>query len=191
MSTTMSTTMNATERPELAAIGQPGDRPSGRRIDWNDDRGQVAGIEVLPFSVLIFVVGSLMVANAWAVIDVKFAVNAASREAVRAFVEAPDRDTATYRAERVARDAIAAHGRNPSKVTIHPPVYGVSGDGSFERCTPVTITVSYRAPAITLPLINSYGDGMTVTSSHTEVIDPYRSGVKTGPESVDAGVVQC
>jgi hypothetical protein len=35
--------------------------------DRGDDRGQVGGIEVLPFGLLVFVVGTLLVANAWAV----------------------------------------------------------------------------------------------------------------------------
>jgi len=40
--------------------------PAGCRhcIDWRDDRGQVAGIEAIPFGVLIFVVGALLVTNA-------------------------------------------------------------------------------------------------------------------------------
>ena len=37
------------------------------------DAGQVGGIEALPFGLLIFVVGTLLIANAWAVIDAKFA----------------------------------------------------------------------------------------------------------------------
>ena len=43
-----------------------------------DESGQ-AGIEVLPFGILTFVVGALLVANAWAVIDAKIAVSAAAR----------------------------------------------------------------------------------------------------------------
>jgi hypothetical protein len=32
------------------------------------DSGQVGGIEALPFGLLVFVVGALLVANAWAVV---------------------------------------------------------------------------------------------------------------------------
>ena len=35
------------------------------------DAGQVGGFEALPFGVLIFVVGVLLITNAWAVIDAK------------------------------------------------------------------------------------------------------------------------
>ena len=61
------------------------------------DAGQVGGIEALPFGLLIFVVGSLLIANAWAVVDAKFATDAAARQAVRTFVEADDPQTAAAR----------------------------------------------------------------------------------------------
>ena len=54
-------------------------RPRVRRRE----QGFVAGGEVLPFGVLIFVLGTLLLVNAWAVIDAKFAVSSASREAAR------------------------------------------------------------------------------------------------------------
>ena len=47
--------------------------PGLRRL-WRDERGQVGNVEVLPFGVLIFVVGALLVSNAWAVIDARMAV---------------------------------------------------------------------------------------------------------------------
>ena len=33
------------------------------------DRGQVAGIEAIPFGLLVLMVGSLIVASAWSVVD--------------------------------------------------------------------------------------------------------------------------
>ena len=146
---------------------------TGRVIDWSDDSGQVAGIEVLPFSILIFVVGTLIVANAWAVIDVKLAVDAASREAVRAFVEAPDAATGCAAAERVATEAVDGHGRHGDRLTLEPHD---CRELPFRRCAAVTMRASYPAPLLTVPLIGGFGDGLRVTSSHTELIDPYRSG---------------
>ena len=77
------------------------------------DHGVVGGIEVLPFGVLIFVVGSLLVANAWAVVDTKFMVTSAAREAARTYVEAPDQGTAMARARIGVADAIAGQGPQP------------------------------------------------------------------------------
>ncbi|MGZ4694068.1 MAG: hypothetical protein ACXWA3_10620, partial [Acidimicrobiales bacterium] len=67
-------------RPAKRWLTRPGS------FDRRDDRGQLAGIEVLPFGVLVFVVGALLITNAWAVVDAKIAVDAASREAVRTYV---------------------------------------------------------------------------------------------------------
>ncbi|MGH2685611.1 MAG: hypothetical protein ACRDJP_09115, partial [Actinomycetota bacterium] len=74
------------------------------------DRGQVAGIEALPFGVLIFVVGALLVTNVWGVIDAKLAATSAAREAARAFVEAADAASAERSAALAADEAITAHG---------------------------------------------------------------------------------
>ena len=77
-------------------------------FDWRDDHGQVAGIEVLPFGLLTFVVGMLLVANAWGVVDAKMATTSAAREAVRAYVEASDADAAVAAADEAAA---GGHGR--------------------------------------------------------------------------------
>jgi hypothetical protein len=142
-----------------------------RAVDWRDDRGQFAGIEAIPFGILVFVVGSLLVANAWAVIDAKLAVSSAAREAARTYVEAPpDTDTATGAAHAAAVDALQGHGRNPANATI-----GVSNPaGAMRRCVRVTASVTYRLPAVTLPIIGGYGRGFSVTSNHSEIIDPWR-----------------
>ena len=94
-------------------------RPLRRRGALARRRGQVGGIEVLPFGLLTFVVGTLLVANAWGVVDAKLAVTSAAREAVRAYVEAPDQaSTALAVADAAAREAVAGHGRNPDATTV-------------------------------------------------------------------------
>jgi hypothetical protein len=138
------------------------------------DRGQVGGIEVLPFGLLIFVVGALLVTNAWGVVDAETAVDAAAREAVRAYVEAPDAATAAEDARAAAIAAIAAHGRRTdlARVTIRQ-----AGDAPFARCVPVTVEVDLPVPAIRLPWVGGYGHAFDVRAHHTERIDPFRSGL--------------
>jgi Flp pilus assembly protein TadG len=146
---------------------------TGRR---RGERGQVAGIEVLPFGFLVLVAGTLLVVNAWAVVDAKFAVDAAAREAARAYVEAPDETTANDVARRRALEALAAHGRadiDRVDVTVDAP----RGHG---RCRPVVVTVSYRVPALTVPFVGGFGRALTAQSSHTELVDPYRDGLPAG-----------
>jgi hypothetical protein len=138
------------------------------------DRGQVGGIEVLPFGVLIFVVGALLVTNAWGVVDAKIAADAAAREAVRAYVESPDSASASAAARQAALATMAAHGRRPALVEES---IRRSGNAAFERCVPVTVTVSYLVPAVVLPWIGGYGHAFDVRATHTERVDPFRSGV--------------
>lgn len=147
---------------------------AGRRERACDDRGQVAGIEVLPFGLLIFVIGALIATNAWGVVDAKIAVGAAAREAARAYVEAPDPTTAARRADEAARQAIAGYGRDSAKVQI---AIESEGDGAWGRCLPISVTARYPVHTITLPGAGGYGDGLEVRATHGEIIDPYRSGL--------------
>lgn len=149
--------------------------PSRRRIDWRDDRGFAGGVEALPFGVLIFVVGSLLVANAWAVIDAKVAVSAAAREAARVYVEAPDGATAMADARSAAHQALAGHGRDPGRSTVS---IAHAGDAPYARCVRITVEVVHPVPAISLPFIGGYGHGFDVRATRSEVIDPFRDGLE-------------
>lgn len=146
------------------------------RARLRDDRGAVAGIEVLPFGFLILVAGTLLVVNAWAVVDAKFAVDAAAREATRAYVEAPDAASALDAAHRRAMEALSAHGRDDVdrvRLELNTP----EGHG---RCRRVLVTVVYRVPALTIPFVGGFGGSIDSTSTHTEVVDPYRDGLPEG-----------
>jgi hypothetical protein len=137
-----------------------------------DERGQLGGVEVLPFGFLVFVVGTLIVVNAWGVVDAKLATEAASREAVRVYVESPDEATALVRSHDAAIDAARGHGKSIAALELRPPPAG-----SFARCTRVTYEVRYRLPVVRVPWVGSLGRGLTATSRHSEVVDPYRSGL--------------
>ncbi|MDQ3980429.1 MAG: hypothetical protein M3314_12890 [Actinomycetota bacterium] len=139
-----------------------------------DEAGQFAGVEVLPFGLLVFVVGVLVIANAWAVIDAKLAVVSAAREATRAYVESPPDSDPVGRAEAAARAAIEAAGRDPSRVTIS------AVEADFSRCGQVRFEVQYPIPRLTVPFLGGYGEGFTATGRHGEIVDPYRSGVPSG-----------
>ena len=134
-----------------------------------DERGQV-GIE-LPFGVLTFVVGALLVANAWAVVDAKIAVSAAAREATRAFVEAPVDADPLAQADAAARSAIEGAGRDPTQLVLMPL------EATFARCETVRFEARYQIPAVRVPFLGGFGSGFTATARHAEVVDPYRTGV--------------
>jgi len=138
------------------------------------DRGS-AGAEVLPFSVLIFVFGTLLLVNAWGVIDAKFAVTSASREAARTYAESDGGLAGEGAAREAAEGAISAYGRVPERMELSDP------EGAFVRCGSVTYTASYPVPALKIPVIGGFGRAFDVTSSHTTRIDRLRAGL--GAES--------
>ena len=151
---------------------------SGRRRTGahRAERGALGGLEVLPFGLLLFVVGLLFVVNIWAVIDAKLAVGAAAREGARRSVEALDTDAALGAASETALETLRAHGRGEdSRTTVE-----TSLDRPFGRCARVTVTVRYEVPAISLPWIGGLGNGIDAVSTHSEVVDPYRSGLAEG-----------
>jgi len=137
------------------------------------DSGQVGGIEVLPFGFLIFVAGTLLLANVWGVIDAKLATSSAAREGARAFVEGADVHDAAADAQFRAQEALAAYGRDDDRATISAPVLPTG----FTRCGRVSITVTYDVPALLVPFIGGFGDLAPVTSTYTELIDPFRDGI--------------
>lgn len=149
--------------------------PSGtpaRRV--RGDEGMVGGLEVLPFGVLTFVVGALLVANAWAVVDARYLATSAAREAVRSYVEAPDEASALLHARRAAAEVATAHGREPNDVTVEI----AHQDGArWSRCTRASATVRVEVPPLQLPWIGGFGAAFDVESRHSEIVDPFRSGV--------------
>ena len=140
---------------------------------WRDDRGFVGGFEALPFGFLVFLAGTLVIVNAWAVFDCHLATSAAAREAVRAFVESAGPDGAAIEeGEAAARDALTGHGKNASRMTI------MWEGAHLSRCQPVTVTVTYEVPTIAIPMIGAFGGGVIHTSAkHSEIVDPYRRGL--------------
>lgn len=143
------------------------------------ERGVVGGIEAIPFGLLIFVSGALLVANAWAVVDAKMATESASREATRLLVESDGRVGA---AREVGEAAFESHVGHRNRLQFQANIGGQAGTEGFERCARVSVTFTYTTPALSVPLIGGWGSGITVTSTHSEIVDPYRAAL--GEESV-------
>jgi hypothetical protein len=150
-----------------------------------DDAGQIAGVEGVIFGVLVFVLGTLVIANAWGVVDAKIAASSAAREATRAFVESPsaERADALARAEEAATETITGLGRAPDRMHL------VVESAELARCARVTMRVDYDVPLIIIPLLGRHGSGFTASGRHSEVVDPFRSGPATAG-SCPAGLHQ-
>jgi hypothetical protein len=136
-----------------------------------DDSGQLGGLEGLAFGVLVFVMGTLVVVNAWAVIDSKLAAASAAREAARAFVEAKDISSAERDAHDAAAAAMVGYGRDPERMTIR------HDDTAFGRCERVTFTVEYTVSLGAIPLLKRPAMSFVAAARHSEIVDPFRSGL--------------
>lgn len=140
----------------------------------DDQRGQVAGVEGLAFGVLVFVFGLLIVVHGWAVVDARLATSAAAREATRVFVEAPGaagEADADRRAVDAGRRALLGYGRRADRAAVARVA------GRLARCSRVTYEAAYRLPLVRVPVVGGWGAGVRVTSRHSEVVDPHRSGL--------------
>jgi hypothetical protein len=148
-------------------------RPS-RRLQGQE--GEIGGVDGLIFGALIFVLGLLVVANAWGVIDAKLAADTAATEAVRAFVQTAQSGDPAGQARGAAMAAMESSGRNPERTSV-------TVSGSSLRCSRVVAEVRYRVPLVAVPLLGGFGSGLVVTATHAELVDPFRSGL--------AGVPSC
>lgn len=143
------------------------------------EAGFAGGFAGLLFGLAIFVIGTLLAAYAWSVVETKAAVSAAAREAARSYIQAPSSVAGITDARQAAFAALSGRVSDPSKARVDLE------SGGFGRCQRISISVAYPAPAIELPLVRHIGPlgGGTVHAEHSELIDPYRTGL--------AGSAQC
>lgn len=134
------------------------------------DAGQVAGIEAVPFGLLVLVVGILLVAHTWAVVDAKFVAASAAREATRAYVESADAVAAIGAARRGAEEAVRRAGRPSVALDLGRATAG------FGRCARTRFDVRLPVPTVGLPW-RSDRPSVVVRAGHQEVVDPYRDGL--------------
>lgn len=140
-----------------------------------DEQGFAAGAEALIFGVLVFVLGTIIILNAWSVIDAKFATSAAAREAVRAVAEAEVGADLQVTAEQAAAQAFRGHGREPENVTV---AWDGEGPGVAQaRCAEVRYRASTTIGVMAVPRFANQVS-FTVASVYSEVIDPFRSGLQ-------------
>jgi hypothetical protein len=53
----------------------------------------------------------------------------------------------------------------------------VAEEAALQRCARVTVRVEYPVPLVVIPVIGRYGRGFTATARHSEIVDPFRSGL--------------
>lgn len=136
--------------------------------------GFVAGAESLIFGVVIFVLGTIVVLNAWSALDARFAAAAAARDAVRAVVQAPAGSDLAAVAESAAVAAFAGHGREPAGLEV---IWIGDGDGPQRaRCGEVRFRVETTVDVVLLPRWSS-PPSFQVSALHAELVESYRAGI--------------
>lgn len=152
-----------------------GCRGGAVRARWRDQTGAVAGLEAIAFGVLIFVFGTLLVANVWAAIDGRSAADGAARAAVRDVVTADPGADLEAVARASATAGLVAHGVDTDQLRA------VVVDGELIRCGAVSVTVAHEVPLAIVPPLGANRPSITVRSTHTGVVDPFRAGLPTTP----------
>jgi hypothetical protein len=130
------------------------------------ERGAVAGSETWVLGVLVFVVGTLLVAWAWVAVQARSAADSIAREYLRAFTEAPDVDTALAEGRAAAWTAATERGVVPGRVRIDEPT-------ELRRCTVVSVTVHVDVPGLRLGPIRDL-TAIRARTTRSEMTDPYR-----------------
>ena len=134
------------------------------------EEGLLAGGEVLFGGVVIMLLATMLVINLWLIIDAKVAVSAASREGARRAVEADTAEGALAAIKAAAASAAAGHHRNIQ--------VAVAVDGSLAtRCSTVRVRVGSDVDLIVVPGWRLGFTKTRVSSTHTETVDGYRSGL--------------
>lgn len=143
-----------------------------------DERGQAAGLESIPFGILVFVGGLLLVVNLWAVVDQRAALDTAARDYLRAYTAAPTGALARQAGEAAALSSIGARASEADLRIVEP-------DEPFGPCRPATVTLRLDIEAIRAPFIGSTGS-TTITSTRTELVQPYGRAIDES-----SGVTTC
>jgi hypothetical protein len=136
------------------------------------DASGVVGAEVLPFIVLVFVGGTLVLAQAWAALDAKIAAVAGAREAARTFVEhrGPRSGDAADAAIVAGTEAMSGY-RLSGEAWVRP-----IDAARLRRCTRVTFEATREVPR--LALLGDRWSPVTVSARAGEMVDPFRHGLR-------------
>ena len=140
-----------------------------RLVGWSGrlkgDSGQAFVEAALVIPVLLLLAFGVVMAGR--VSHAKIAVQAAAREASRTLATASSEDEGLAEAFQTARSVAEGYDLSQERLTVN-----VESNG-FQRGGTASAVITYRVPLADLPLFNRLE--VTVSSSHSERIDLYRS----------------
>jgi Flp pilus assembly protein TadG len=136
-----------------------------RRKRLRDHSGQALVEAAVVIPVLLLLAFGVVMAGR--VSHTKIAVQAAAREASRTLATASSEEAGVAEALRTARSVAQGYDLSQDRLTVN-----VESNG-FQRGGTASAEITYRVPLADLPLLNRLE--VTVSSSHSERIDLYRS----------------
>ena len=139
------------------------------------ERGAVAGLEGVMLGVLVLVTGTLLVVNAWGVLQSRRTLDGAAREYLRAYTQADDAAAAESAGRRALLDVLDGERGSAAGVRIDAP-----DRSTFGPCATATVTLSSTVPAARLPFVGAMAS-TTIRVTHTELVDAHRE-IRSGPE---------
>jgi len=147
-----------------------------------DERGQAAGIESIPFGVLIFIGGLLLMVNAWAVVDRRGSVDAAASAYLRSYSSASSADEGRLRGESAARASLGDQLETARALRIRHPAE------PFGPCRIAEVVVTVEVPMVEMPFIGKFGR-TDVSTTQRELVQPYgRARIASGSGSLEGTV---
>lgn len=131
-----------------------------------DDRG-VAAIDMFAVIIVAMIPVFVIVMSIPSWVERMSFARVAAQEAARAAVLADSWDEGQAQASNLVAEIAANHG-------VPAGVSSVALSGTLERGAVVSATVSVQTPTLTIPFVTTVG-ATTLSSTHTEVVDHYRS----------------
>jgi hypothetical protein len=133
-----------------------------------NERGAVAGLEVLALGILVLVTMVLVLSAAWGVVDSRAALDDAAREYLRTYTEQPDAAAAATAAGSAARQLLVQRGTPLRSLRVVAP------DASqFGPCATARVELHATVPQLRLPFGHRFG-ATDVVAVAEELVDAHK-----------------
>lgn len=143
------------------------------------ERGAVAGLEGVMFGLLVLLAGTVLVVNAWSVLQTRRTLDGAAREYLRAYTQADSPAQARLAANLALDEVLRGERGRGTDITVTAP-----DPALFGPCASASVTLATTVPAARLPFVGTMASTEVVVD-HTELVDAHRemtTGAAYDPE---------
>lgn len=139
-----------------------------------DERGQAAGFESIPLGIVLFVSVTLIVVNAWAIVDTRATLGSAARDYLRAYTREPTRAAGITAGSAAAGRSIGERTGEQVVTISHP-------NEPFGPCRAATVEITVEVRAIRVPFLGGLGT-TEVSTTQSELVQPYGTAIDERPD---------